>query len=65
MNLIIVFYVKFNEVIFCLIVKIKDLVVGEELLIVMEEKVLVKVGDYFYGYGDDNSLVKVIVDLLL
>lgn len=59
------FYVKFNEVIFCLIVKIKDLVVGEELLIVMEEKVLVKVGDYFYGYGDDNSLVKVIVDLLL
>ncbi len=22
-------------------------------------------GDYFYGYGDDNSLAKVTVDLLL
>ena len=57
-------YAKPNEVTLRLTVKTKDLVVGEELLTATEEKVLAKVGDYF-GYGDDNSLAKVTVDLLL
>lgn len=58
-------YAKPNEVTLRLTVKTKDLVAGEELLTATEEKVLAKVGDYFYGYGDDNSLAKVTVDLLL
>ena len=58
-------YAKPNEVTLRLTVKTKDLVGGEELLTATEEKVLAKVGDYFYGYGDDNSLAKVTVDLLL
>jgi len=30
----------------------------------LEEKVLAREGEYFYGYGDDNSLPKVVVELL-
>ncbi len=30
----------------------------------MEEKIQERVGEYFYGYGDDNSLAKVVVELL-
>lgn len=57
-------YAKTNEVTLRLTVKTADEQEGKRLLAETEAKILEKVGDYFYGYGDDNSLVKVTVDLL-
>ena len=57
-------YAKPNEVTLRLTVKTKDKHAGNQALLALEEKVLARVGEYFYGYGDDNSLPKVVVELL-
>ncbi|WP_348921213.1 competence/damage-inducible protein A [Enterococcus rotai] len=57
-------YAKPNEVTLRLTAKIADEIVGQQLLDELEAKVMAKVGAYFYGYGDENSLVKVTVDEL-
>ncbi|MGX7243899.1 competence/damage-inducible protein A [Enterococcus quebecensis] len=57
-------YAKPNEVTLRLTAKIADKVEGEQLLDHLESQVMTKVGEYFYGYGDENSLVKVTVDAL-
>ncbi|MGX7202802.1 competence/damage-inducible protein A [Enterococcus plantarum] len=57
-------YAKPNEVTLRLTAKIADELTGQQLLDDLEAKVMNKVGEYFYGYGDDNSLVKVTVDEL-
>lgn len=55
-------YAKPNEVTLRLTAKIADKAEGEQLLDRLEGQVRAKVGDYFYGYGDENSLVKVTVE---
>ncbi|MDR0847024.1 MAG: competence/damage-inducible protein A [Lactobacillales bacterium] len=52
-------YAKTHEVTLRLAVK------GDESKIDIEEaKILERVGEFFYGYGEDNSLEKTVVDLL-
>ncbi|EOL45123.1 competence/damage-inducible protein A [Enterococcus caccae] len=57
-------YAKPNEVTLRLTAKIADERMGQKLLDNLESVVMDKVGEYFYGYGDENSLVKVTVDAL-
>ncbi|EOH94978.1 competence/damage-inducible protein CinA domain [Enterococcus haemoperoxidus ATCC BAA-382] len=57
-------YAKPNEVTLRLTAKISDETEGKKLLDNLEAKVMNKVGEYFYGYGDENSLVKVTVEAL-
>lgn len=55
-------YAKPNEVTLRITAKEKDWGKAEELLNTMEEKVLHRVGNFFYGYGDRNSLANVVVE---
>ncbi|KAF1295202.1 competence/damage-inducible protein A [Enterococcus sp. JM4C] len=57
-------YAKENEVTLRITVKTADEAEAERLLKVTEEKIMARVGEFFYGYGDDNSLAAVVVDLL-
>lgn len=57
-------YAKPNEVTLRLTVKTKDIQAGNQALLALEERIQERVGEYFYGYGDNNSLPKVVVDLL-
>ncbi|HIB1797428.1 competence/damage-inducible protein A [Enterococcus faecium] len=57
-------YAKPNEVTLRLTVKTNDVQAGNQALLALEEKIQKRVGEYFYGYGDDNSLAKVVVELL-
>lgn len=57
-------YAKPNEVTLRLTAKTPDEKKGQEMLDALEAEVLAHVGEYFYGYGDENSLVQVTVDLL-
>ncbi len=57
-------YAKPNEVTLRLTVKTGSPKNGEVLLDQLEQTILARVGDYFYGYGDQNSLAKVVVDEL-
>jgi nicotinamide-nucleotide amidase len=57
-------YAKSNEVTLRLTVKTANQEEGKRLLAETEAKIMEHVGDYFYGYGDDNSLAQVTVDLL-
>ncbi|MCA5014482.1 MULTISPECIES: competence/damage-inducible protein A [unclassified Enterococcus] len=57
-------YAKPNEVTLRLTAKVADHGEGELLLNQLEAKILSQVGDYFYGYGDENSLVEVTVEQL-
>ena len=57
-------YAKPNEVTLRLTVKTNDVQAGNQALLALEEKIQERVGEYFYGYGDDNSLAKVVVELL-
>lgn len=57
-------YAKSNEVTLRLTVKNKDVQAGNQALLALEERIQERVGEYFYGYGDNNSLPKVVVDLL-
>ncbi len=57
-------YAKPNEVTLRLTVKTADKKQGEEQLDELEEKIQQLVGDYFYGYGEKNSLANVVIELL-
>lgn len=57
-------YAKLNEVTLRLTAKIVDDEIGQQLLDDLEARIMSKVGEFFYGYGDENSLVKVTVDRL-
>lgn len=57
-------YAKPNEVTLRLTVKTADKKQGEEQLDKLEEKIQQLVGDYFYGYGEKNSLANVVIELL-
>lgn len=57
-------YAKSNEVTLRLTAKAKNQHEADLLLHQEEEKILAKIGDYFYGYGDDNSLAKETVKIL-
>lgn len=57
-------YAKENEVTLRLTVKTTSEELAGPLLDDLETKIQTRVGNYFYGYGEDNSLVKVVVALL-
>lgn len=57
-------YAKENEVTLRLTVKTTDENLAKTLLDELEHKIQARVGDYFYGYGEENTLVKVVVELL-
>lgn len=57
-------YAKENEVTLRLTVKTTDERLAKTLLDELEQKIQLRVGDYFYGYGEENTLVKVVVELL-
>ncbi|MGG5340273.1 competence/damage-inducible protein CinA [Enterococcus pernyi] len=57
-------YAKTNEVTLRLTVKTSDIHAGNQALHALEEKIQARVGEYFYGYGDDYSLPQAVVDLL-
>ncbi|MGO2853313.1 MAG: competence/damage-inducible protein A, partial [Tetragenococcus koreensis] len=57
-------YAKPNEVTLRLTVSTLDEGQGKQKLDQMEKEILERVGDYFYGYGENNSLAQVVVDLL-
>lgn len=57
-------YAKANEVTLRLTVKAANPVVAGEQLDDLEKRVLARVGEYFYGYGDENSLANETVKLL-
>lgn len=58
-------YAKTNEVTLRITASPTDNNSAVELINEMEIYVLSKVGDYFYGYGDDNSLQNVVVTKLI
>lgn len=57
-------YAKENEVTLRLTVKTTSEDLAAPLLDELEMKIQTRVGSYFYGYGEDNSLVQVVVALL-
>ena len=57
-------YAKENEVTLRLTVKTTDERLAKTLLDELEQKIQLRVGQYFYGYGEENTLVKVVVELL-
>lgn len=57
-------YAKPNEVTLRLTVKVQDEISGIKLLDKTESAILEEVGEYFYGYGEENSLEAVVVKLL-
>ena len=57
-------YAKENEVTLRLTVKTTDESLAKTLLDELEQKIQLRVGQYFYGYGEENTLVKVVVELL-
>ena len=58
-------YAKPNEVTLRLTAKTKELSEAETLLDQMETEIMASVGEYFYGYGEENSLVQETVKLLI
>lgn len=57
-------YAKANEVTLRITAKVPDVQTGNQLLDEMESKIFALGGEFFYGYGDENSLAQVTVDLL-
>lgn len=57
-------YAKENEVTLRLTVKTDDEARGILQLDALEEKIQSRVGEFFYGYGEDNTLIQVVVNLL-
>ncbi|MFC4772664.1 competence/damage-inducible protein A [Enterococcus hermanniensis] len=57
-------YAKPNEVTLRITAKTEDEASAKALLDQAESEILAKVGEFFYGYGEENSLVEVVVDLL-
>jgi len=58
-------YAKPNEVTLRLTVKTADEAQGIKQLDALEETVQARVGAYFYGYGEQNSLAETVVGLLI
>ncbi|MGX7132161.1 competence/damage-inducible protein A [Enterococcus songbeiensis] len=57
-------YAKTNEVTLRLTAKASEEAVAALQLDQVEKKIMDRVGDYFYGYGEENSLAAVVVALL-
>lgn len=57
-------YAKTNEVTLRLTVQANDEKIGQLQLDQVENQIMARVGAYFYGYGDENSLAQVVVDKL-
>lgn len=57
-------YAKPNEVTLRLTVKCKTEAIGQQQLDELEQVIMNRVGEFFYGYGETNSLANVVVDLL-
>lgn len=57
-------YAKPNEVTLRITAKTQDEASANTLLDQVEKEILAQVGEYCYGYGDDNSLEAVVVALL-
>lgn len=57
-------YAKTNEVTLRLTAEAMDQTTADQLLAELEAKVQARVGQYFYGYGEHNSLEQVVVTLL-
>lgn len=57
-------YAKPNEVTLRITAKTEDELSAKTLLDQVEAEILAKVGEFFYGYGEENSLVEVVVALL-
>lgn len=57
-------YAKPNEVTLRITAKTEDEDSANALLDQTETEILAKVGEFFYGYGEENSLVEVVVELL-
>lgn len=57
-------YAKTNEVTLRLTVQTNDEKTGQLQLDQVENQIMARVGAYFYGYGDENSLAQVVVDKL-
>lgn len=57
-------YAKPNEVTLRITAKVSTVLAGEGLLNDLEQQIMEKAGSYFYGYGDENSLARVTVELL-
>ncbi|MFD0896481.1 competence/damage-inducible protein A [Loigolactobacillus binensis] len=57
-------YAKTNEVTLRLTAEATDQANAQQLLIELEAEVQARVGAYFYGYGEHNSLEQVVVQLL-
>jgi len=58
-------YAKVNEVTLRLTAQAKDEAAGNQLLDDMTATIKDRVGDYLYGYGDDNSLAAVVVNEMI
>lgn len=57
-------YAKTNEVTLRLTAKATDEKTSNKMLLSLEKQIMEKVGSYFYGYGENNSLAKVVAHLL-
>ncbi|MDT2612855.1 competence/damage-inducible protein A [Enterococcus dongliensis] len=57
-------YAKPNEVTLRITAKTEDEISANALLDQTEAEIMAKVGEFFYGYGEENSLVEVVVSLL-
>ena len=55
---------KTNEVMLRIAAKAKTEDAGQLMLDALEEKINQKVGEFFYGYGENLSLEEVVIDLL-
>ena len=58
-------YAKVNEVTLRLTATAQSAAAGEQLLDQMTDTIQDRVGDYLYGFGDDNSLAQVVVKTLI
>lgn len=57
-------YAKKNEVTLRLTIKTSNKVEGNKILDRLDEEIQRRAGEFFYGYGDNNSLAQVVIELL-
>lgn len=58
-------YAKTNEVTLRLSAQADSKAAAQQALNTVEAQIKAKVGTYFYGYGDDNSLSKVVINTMI
>ncbi|BDZ31368.1 competence/damage-inducible protein A [Lactiplantibacillus sp. WILCCON 0030] len=58
-------YAKTNEVTLRISAQAESQAAAKAALDAVENQIKAKVGDYFYGYGDDNSLAKVVIKTMI